>query len=276
MTKTIAITIKTFDRGAYPPKTRNYLGETMANLHRGGVFKSPHLHSLTLVDSGSPNPAEFLRKELGGPPAVGSMMLHDRQVLLDIPTERRNYHANACRAIQLAGQKGSWTEHPADWAMVLEDDIDVCTDFLESVVAWLADHEKPSPMMYAFGANYPQIRDLYRKGKTSWPYGCGGFYGALCCVWSPADALDVVEWYGPDPAYLNKDGSKIYGRGHDLMLGRWGKERGLTHFVASVPCFVQHIGLESGLGNRKITYAGWRGRGYSYLKRHTHGRTNRP
>jgi len=274
MTKpqTVAITIKTVDRGAYPPKTRNYLGETMANLYRGGVFRSPHLHSLTLVDSGSPYPAEFFRTELGDPPAVNSMMLHGRRVLLDIPGERRSLHANACRAIQLAGQKGDWAEHPADWAMVLEDDIDVCSDFLESVVSWLADFRLPDPMMYVFGANYKNIRNLYQKGKSVWLYPCGNFYGALCCVWSPATAMDIVEWYGPDPAYLNKDGSKIYGRGHDLMLARWGRERGLKHFLASVPCFIQHTGLESGLGNRKIQYAGWRGRGYSYLEQ----KGNRP
>ena len=250
MTKTVAIAVKTMDRGACPPKARNYLGATLANFERAGVFKSEHLHSLALVDSGSPKPWEFLERE------VGSLIEYCG---LDIPERRRNLHRNAARAIELAGSAG------ADWAMVVEDDIDVCADFLESVVAWLEDHAQPSPMMYVFGANYRQIRVLYQKRKTVWRYPARGFYGALCCVWSPVDALDVVDWYGDDPAYLNKEGGKIYGRGHDLMLGRWGQERGVTHFQASVPCFIQHIGLDSGLGNRKIEYAGWRGPGYSYV-----------
>jgi hypothetical protein len=266
---TIAIAVKTIDRGAYPPKTRNYLGETMANLERAGVFSSPHLHSLTLVDSGSPDPDTFFEAELGCTPDTGFINLHGQEVWVDIPDERRNYHRNAQHAIRIAAESG------ATWAMVIEDDIDVCSEFLESAVSWLADHKQPSPMMYVFGANYSHIRNLYRKGGTVWTYGVGGFYGALCCAWSPEDALDLVEWYGPDPAYLNKNGSKIYGRGHDLMLARWGKERGIKHFLATVPCFIQHIGLESGLGNRVIEYAGWRGRGYSYVT-DRHIRTNRP
>ncbi len=267
MSTTVAIAVKTIDRGAWPPKARNYLGATLANFERSGVFESEHLHSLTLVDSGSPKPVEFLRSEVGEPVEVDARpdgprtfeILPDRRVIVEMPRKRRNLHANAARAIQIAGSAG------ADWAMVVEDDIDVCGDFLESVVAWLEDHAQPSPMMYVFGANYRQIRMLYRERKTVWRYPARNFYGALCCVWSPADALDVVDWYGDDPAYLDKDGGKIYGRGHDLMLGRWGQDRGVTHFWTSVPCFIQHIGLNSGLGNRRIQYAGWRGPGYSYV-----------
>ncbi len=259
MSKTVAIAVKTIDRGAWPPKARNYLGATLANFERSGVFESEHLHSLALVDSGSPHVCDFLEAEVGLSYACGSMILHDRQVRVDVPSKRRNLHRNAARAIQLAGSAG------ADWAMVVEDDIDVCSDFLESVVAWLNDHRKPSPMMYVFGANYRQIRTAYRRRQSVWKYPVRSFYGALCCVWSPEDALDVVDWYGDDPAYLNEEGGKIYGRGHDLMLGRWGQDRGVTHFRASVPCFIQHIGLDSGLGNRKIQYAGWRGLGYSYV-----------
>ena len=263
---TVAIAVKTMDRGAYAPKVPNCLGDTLANLKRGGVFRSPHLHSLTLVDSGSPDVVDFIRSELpeavwtveDGAVNVGGGM----RFRIDAPVEgRRNLHRNARDAIQIAGSAG------ATWAMVIEDDIDVCSDFLESTVAWLADHRQPSPMMYAFGANYQQIRNLYRRsGSGVWKYGVRGFYGALCCVWSPEDALDVVEWYGPDPCYVNVEtGRKIYGRGHDMMLGRWGADRDIKFFRATVPCFIQHIGVQSGLGNRKIEYAGWRGRGYSYV-----------
>lgn len=249
--KTVAIAVKTIDRGAWPPKARNYLGATLANLERGGVFESERLHSLTLVDSGSPNPTKFIEGE------AGELVKHCK---LDIPDERRNYHRNAVRAITLAANSG------ADWAMVIEDDINVCSDFLESVVAWLEDHRKSSPMMYVFGANYSQIRAAYRKRQTVWRYPSRSFYGALCCVWSPEDARDLIDWYGPDPCYVHEEtGKKIHGRGHDLMLGRWGRDRGIGHYMASVPCFIQHIGLESGLGNRKIQYAGWRGPGYSYV-----------
>lgn len=252
MTK-IGVAIKTADRGAVG--SRNYIGATLANLRRAGAFGSEHLAGdIVLVDTGRGDAPDYIRRAVSGDPALDGAPLE-----IDSAGER-SLHANAARAIQRAA-----ATEGADYALVLEDDTDFCDDFLGSVARWLADHDDGLPNMFAFGANYRQIGAAWRRGETSWPYPCNSFYGAVACAWRREWALDVLDWYGPDPAYLNQDGSRIYDRGHDLMLGRWGRERhGLRHYVASAPCFVQHVGEESGLGNRVITYGSWCGPGWSY------------
>lgn len=251
----IAVAIKTADRGVNG--SRNYLGDTLDNLERAGVFRSPCLHGpVTLIDTGRGESPGFALR------ASAPYGEHTR-----VDYERpRTMHENATHAIRTAASAG------ADFALVLEDDIDVCDRFLDSVAAWLEDHARPDPMMYSFGANYGQIRAAWQRGHTSWDYPVGAFYGALACAWSRASAEDLLEWYGPDPHYpkvVDDVLHKIRDCGHDLRLGHWGRERGLTHFLASAPCFVQHVGHESGIGNRKIQYAGWAGRGWSYVDRQT-------
>lgn len=238
----IDVAVKTIDRG---PK-RNYLGETLSNLTRSGVFKSPNLGQMTLVDQ-SLDSAAFMRSQKAEHLTVDN-------------SASRTMHQNAQRCIELVGS-GS-----AEWGLVIEDDIDTCDWFLESVADWLEDHEVEGPMMYVFGANYAQIRHAVKLGRTAWTYPCSAFYGALACAWRREVAKELAAWLGPDPGYINKDGGKIRNRGHDLMLGRWGHAMKLKHFLASCPCFIQHIGLESGLDNKKIQYAGFAGRDWRYRR----------
>ncbi len=242
----ISVAIKTADRS---PK-RNYLRQTLSNLQRAGVFDSQHLAGdIVLMDSGiGPDPRVFLAGGANGFP----------RVRID-GEDFRTLHQNAACAIRVAAR-----EERADWVLVLEDDIDVCARFLESVEAWLGDHAVDGPMMYVFGANYAHIQARVQEGKSIWHYPCHAFYGALACAWRRGHAAALAEWLGPDPFYLNKDGGEIRNRGHDLLLARWGKAMGLTHFRASAPCFIQHIGLESGLDNKKIEYGGWSGPSWCY------------
>ena len=242
----ISVAIKTADR--YPRV--NYLRQTLNNLQRAGVFDSHHLAGdIVLMDSGiGPDPRVFLAKEADG-------FLRVR-----IDSEfHRTLHQNAANAIRVAAQ-----EERADWVLVLEDDIDVCARFLESVARWLEDYVVDGPMLYSFGANYAQIRACKTRGESVWFYPCHAFYGALACAWRRGHASSLAEWLGQDPGIVQEDGGKVRNRGHDLLLGQWGKVMGLTHFRASVPCFIQHIGLESGLNNKKIEYAGWCGPSWCY------------
>lgn len=235
----IDIAVKTIDRS---PK-KNFLGQTVRNLERAGVFDSEHLGEFTIVDGGSPSVARFFKSE------------EVQHCAFD--AGRRTMHQNARRCIEIASSR------KADFALVLEDDIDVVDGFLEQVVAWINDHKVWGPMMYVFGAAYGQIRAVVEKGGTYWPYAPDDFYGALACAWSRETAQDIVKWLGPDPFYLNKSGREDRDHGHDLMLGRWGKERDVT-FLASAPCFVQHIGVDSTLNNKMVTYTSWFGRDYLY------------
>ena len=245
----ISIAIKTADRKQKGPEYPNYLRRTLENLQRAGVFDSRHLAGdVVLVDSGvGPDPRVFLATEANGFPRVR------------VDSAPRTLHQNAAHAIRVAAQN-----EQADWALVLEDDIDVCARFLESVAKWLEDHAVDGLMLYSFGANYAQIRQCRARGEAVWMYPCHAFYGALACAWRREHAAALAEWLGQDPGLIQKDGEKVRDRGHDLLLGRWGRTMGLAHFRASAPCFIQHIGLESGLGNRKIEYGGWSGPTWSY------------
>jgi hypothetical protein len=239
----IDIAIKTIDRS---PK-KNFLGETIKNLRRGGVFKSEHLGKLWIVDGGSRDVWTYLKSQ-----GVTEVLRHQ------VDHAKRSMHQNAQRCIDLA------SSGTADFALVLEDDIDVCRNFLESVVAWLGDHELSTPMMYVFGANYAQIAVEAKKGIRFWNYPCDSFYGALACGWSAPVARDLARWLGPDPFYKKKDGEEVRTHGHDLLLGRWGSFLKLHHFLAAAPNFVQHIGAESSLNNKSVSYPGF-DREWSYV-----------
>jgi glycosyltransferase involved in cell wall biosynthesis len=95
-----------------------------------------------------------------------------------------------------------------------------------------------------------------------WRYPIEYFYGAQALAFSTEDAQHLAEWLGTDPQYQGKRD-----RHHDLLLQDWGRELGLTHFAASVPCFVQHVGEESSLGNSVFRFDSWPGHDWRYRGR---------
>lgn len=232
----IGVVIKTKDRS---PR-RNYLGDTYKNLERAGVLASSHLAFLKIMDSGSS--VQFFKDNL-------PLQFDARNVF----SHPRTLHQNAARCIQLASE-GFHT-----YAMVIEDDLDFSDGFLESVVAWLQDH--PGSLMYALGANYAQIQGVAERGQSAWNYPVGAFYGAQALVWRREDAAQLAQWLGPDPNY-----NGVKDHGHDLLLQRWARERGFEFFLAAAPCMVQHIGNESGIGNRFFQFP-WGGREWRYERR---------
>ena len=230
----------------------NYLGATLDALTRAGVWTSPSLHSLRIVDSGSDEEQDFWRTEIGVRVPASARHL----VSIDAPPtgQRRTLHQTASRAIQLASAT------TADWVLVLEDDLDVCADFLGSVAAWLSDHDGLS-VLYAFGANYVQVAQSAHYGRTSWPYPVHAFYGAQALAWRRADAAQCAAWLGEDPAYHGKRT-----RGHDLLLQEWGRSRGVSHFLASAPSFVDHVGATTTLSTTFFRFPSWPGRRWSYAR----------
>lgn len=233
----IAIAIKTVDRSPEP----NYLGQTLRNLERAGVFESEHFHSLTIVDGGSVDLAAYIMSE-----SVSQM-----DAIVD--HAERTLQQNARRAIKVAASTD------ADWCLVLEDDIDVCDDFLGSVARWLEEHASDEFPMYVFGANYQNVALEEALNETLWRYPIGYFYGAQALAWKREVAAELAEWLGPDPDY---DGNRD--RHHDLLLRRWAEEKGFEHFGGTVPAFVQHIGKSSTLGNVYFQFGTWRGPNWRY------------
>lgn len=235
----INVAIKTADRS---PR-RNFLGETLRNLARAGVLDSPHLGFITVVNSVADE--RWLRSHV------------PLSLWPGVDSANRTLHQNAQRCIELASI-GSIPE--PGWAMVLEDDLDVCDDFLGQTVAWLEDRAVESPQMYVLGANYEQIERVAAAGGSAWAYPVNAFYGAQALVWRRKDAAQLAAWLGPNPSY-----NGITDHGHDLKLQAWGKEQGLMHFIASAPCLVQHVGGESSIGNRFFQFP-WGGRDWRYGK----------
>lgn len=236
----ITICIKTKERRSGV----DYLGQTLRNLGRGGVFRSRLLHSLIVVDSGSSD--DYFERELHPFIPLGVPLIVDRG--------ERTLHQTAATAIRRGATSG------APWVLVIEDDLDVCADFLGSVHRWLVQHAvEPGFRMAVFGANYSSITQLVGQA-TYWQYPVGAFYGAQALAWSRQDAAQLAAWLGPDPSYKG-----IRQHGHDILLQVWGRATGQEHFLASVPSFVQHVGRQSGISNKFFQFASWPGPWWSYL-----------
>ena len=244
----LALVLRTLDR---TPKA-NYLGTTLANRARSGLWQSPVPFKLTLVDSGSPDPHGFLARE-----AYPHVPQGDDRFAVDLPPAGRvrTHNENATRAVEIAV-----LQHP-DYMLMLEDDIDVCDRFLESVVVWLAEHARPDVLLYAFGANYAPIDVLAKQGYTSWKYPIDAFYGAQCYAVARQHLAHLAEWLGRHLLYKGRTPQC-----HDLLLHDWAKARNphATHFLASAPSFVDHIGRESALDNKYFHFSSWPGPEWTY------------
>lgn len=237
MMKDIAVAMITVNRA---PRT-NYLFDTFKNLTRGGVWNSERLHSFYLVDSGDD--------------CLWCGDIDSAKSIFFVPAEhgsRRTPTDNAAMALMVAGSTD------AKWVLFLEDDIDVCDQFLDSVGSWLDDHDRSDRHVFAFGAAYDALVDLHRKGKTSWQYPIDGFYGTQAFAVRAADALSLGKFF------MNSLQPSAY----DLLMHRWARQNWpeTKFFMASVPSFVEHTGRESTIAPRAETHTfqAWVGHGWSY------------
>lgn len=233
-----AATMITIDRS---PK-QNYAGETLKNLARSGAFRSPWLKRFRVFDSGSPS-LDFLA---GHVPFV-----------FETDTATRNPTQNAAAALRWASQQGE------PWCLFLEDDIDVCGRFIESVGGWLTDHAEDY-RVFPLGANYDLLLSLRNLGQTAWKYPIDMFYGTLGLAIRAKDAAAIADWWE------EKDRNQV-GGGHpyDIYITEWARVQAITHFLTPVPSFVQHTGNESVIrpGSVFHIYDSWPGREWFYKRR---------
>ena len=215
-----------------------YLKQTLLNMHRASIFGSELLAGFEFVRGEG-----FTRQQ------------------------------NGMRAIKAGVEIAKTTG--AEWVMKLEDDLDFTNNFLENVTDWLADYGHANVPMFSLAATFefvskshfnlpetetvfderdtafPRVREYMRRGEHIAPHGVGGYWGAQALVWRTADAEQLVEWLGDDPALF--DGKTYHrNRGHDLLLQVWGMARGAKAFGCAVPSFVQHIGRQSNLDQPEI------------------------
>lgn len=238
----IAAVLITVDRSPQ----QNYLGETLSNLERGGLNTSRRLHSLTLVDSG---PGSMWAESR----ARGTMRTSGPRV------GRRCANTNVAAALDIGAATA------CRWVLFLEDDIDVCADFFDSVGAWLDEAgclgEYP---IYALGANYPQVDEAVAAGLSSWEYLVRQFYGTQALVIDSEYARSIADYLSAHCYDRTNDGTA-----YDLLMSDWALRHGFSHFLASCPSFVQHIGRSSSIRPRPRTHTfpSWPGRDWSYLNR---------
>ncbi len=271
----IAIGIETVDRRRRtlnnPEGGVNYLAATMRNLRRSGVWTSPLLHSVHIVDGGS-LPGYWDDVDLG------CAIVHP------CPPEGRTRQQNGREAIRFAAETG------ADLVIKLEDDLDFCADFLGSVARW---HAKAREMktqrpvgMYALahafatfpdaryatpgesvlgpGSSFRHARLFIRQGRTAIEDG-PSFWGAQAVMWERRRALEICTWLGDDPVYTSER-FQSRSNAHDLILGSWLRAHGLS-FVAACPSFVQHIGRQSSIakGTDRFFEYPWPGPTWRYV-----------
>ena len=231
---------------------KNYLGETLANMQRAGVFTSPHLEDFYIVDSGSAD-ASFL---------WDAIAIIDYSFSVRHPIHRRTPNLNAAEALRLGSETG------AEWVLFCEDDLDVIDGFLDAVALWLERHARDDRRLYTFGSAASE------GAHGMMDVSIEAFYGTTCYALRREDAASMAAYIQKNPKY---NGGRFYGMGdgsgvevaHDLHYHQWSRlvYPDIPAFAVCVPCFVQHIGTSSGISKRThdITYKNWPGRDWRYV-----------
>lgn len=240
-----SIVLRTVDRA---PSAKNYLFETLANLERAGLFRSSIPFNLAILTD--EQASQGFKDEL-----AGWAVRHPETITLLSSDERLTPNRNAARAVEQAAKQAS------EWMLFLEDDIDVCDDFLESVDVWLQRVAAPDIKLYSLCAAYQGVR----LAQVVWDYQVKDFYGTQAYLVRREDTVDLAKFLASKPKWKGKD------KGHDMLLKQWAERGGKpVRFVAAAPNFVQHIGKESSLHlGRFHDYASWPGRGWSFLREAT-------
>ena len=220
--QTYRIVLSTADRIPGP----NYLVGTLNSLAKSGVFSSRIPVKLVIVDTG-----KGVRQR-----AQAMIWCKTHGIDAEIVTpERRNSTPDnaAC---------GLCNYTNTDWTIFLEDDIEVCGAFVESVDAWLRENAIPEipiyPLCAAYGKNAGRERDA-----ATWRYSVGGFYGTQAYAVRSVDSWDLGIFLETEAKHRDMI------NGHDLLIKDWLASRypDLTYLSCPGMDFVQHIGKESSI-----------------------------
>lgn len=254
----------------------NYLGRTLDNLHRSGLWDTPLPFRVDIVDSRSADNERYLQDEvyrhLHGAKSSHQLVIHlcDDAALTKAAPQwvstkhghtRRSRNANALECLRVGVLTG------APWVLFLEDDIDVCHDFLGSVDRWLQEHGRRDRHMYSFATPYKHVEAAFRAGDSAWDFPAHLFYGNQALAFHRREAISALDYIEQRLPTWDT------GQGFDLLLKEWVSKTypRSPMFLSSAPSFVQHIGRESTLHlGRFHTAAGWSGPEWSYAGRAVH------
>ena len=244
----------------------NYIGNTLRNLTRSGLFESRTEWTLDIIDSGS------------GPSYAADFGILDfvGRDPVRVVYHNNGWHRNANQNFLEAMRVG--VARNAEWVIFIEDDIDVIHNFADGVADWLDDHAKPDTHVYVFGAaclpgNPKNPGDREKQDGTmwetsqhdgEWTYPPSKFMGTQCIGMRTEDAAAMCEWLSRDKQFVRR------AYGYDVEMRKWAeKTYGMdAKFTCTAPSFVQHTGSESAIHlGRFHVYYSWPGPNWSYKKR---------
>lgn len=215
----LLVTIRTADRS---PK-KNYLGRTVRALLEQGY--EPHIY---------PTDADmrWLNVELEGFP----------QLSVHPPWYRSTPNENGIRQVSLLDTV------VADWLLMLEDDIEVCADFIGSVSRWLTDHADPAIHVYRLHA-LPQT-PLKRIGPAAALAPLREMRGSQAVALRAEDARLFAAWATAHPKDWRPKSAPFQqwpDRGFDKLIGYWALQQwpDQPDGLVSLPMLVNHLGRES-------------------------------
>ena len=155
-----------------------------------------------------------------------------RILVIDSMERTRNQTGVACLEAGLATG--------AEWILFLEDDIQVCADFLGSVDRWIDQRPQPAaPTLYTFYC--PFGRASYEGMDGAWDYPLHLFNGCQAFALRSEDASGALEYLWRLLPTWGSPG------GFDRLLSAWLLACG-GQILASVPSFVQHVGYQTAMG----------------------------
>ncbi len=226
----VALTMRTANR---TPK-RNYLKGTLQHLANQG-FDLTDLH-LCVTKPGS----EWLAGQFKG---------LQKTPTLHIPKTILNANQNGL------AQARHGIETGAAWVVMLEDDLDFCADFVNSLRRWLKDADRPTRHVFrCFGFTTPP--QGFKGSFYDWPLPMLRGSQAICL--RRDDAIDFLEW---GTKHINswcrttswRNPTANPGIAFDKFVAAWATAKWpRVPCVMSHPYFVNHIGNESSIHSRGV------------------------
>lgn len=253
----IAVVMITCDRSQHNGR-QNYLTGTLQSLFRSGLWRSTRLNGFDVFTS-NPESNAHVSHELQTMTRFSRLHLAGQTYLAC---------ENAGRAL-IAGS----LQMGANWVLFIEDDVEVCSDFLNSVGRWLDQHGKSDNyQLFAFGAAYSQTLVNYKRGATAWEYPVDAFYGTQCFAVRPRIASIIGSYLSQTPMIRGVRNPNAY----DLMIQDVINAQFVSPmFLASCPSFVQHIGKQSictGKPEEDVhTFISYQGSQWAYKGYYAHG-----
>lgn len=236
------ICMRTFNSLYNPKPRKNKIKRTLESLEKSGLFKSNIPFEFHLFDGGSP----------------------DINYLLSSVKEHMTLH----RFINRLTRNENWLQSieystyiDCDYIISLEDDLLFCKNWLESIDKYIKNNSNvinTNPMTTFYSA-YKEIEERYKlkeRKLTYWDMNYNLFYGTQCVLFKKDIGLFAAKHIKEGIKNFNTYKFNFRNRKNcggmkvmciDLWLQEWAKNCYKNQkFIASVPCFVQHIGAKAG------------------------------